>query len=436
MTNSEVPPRTDDAKRSQRDVEPTGATPTPRSAGPVFVVVFIAALFSTYLMLITPAVVSVALRVQDLAPDTRVTSLSIVLGAGAICAVIANPLFGRLSDRTTSRWGMRRPWLLIGLAGGLGGLAIMGTATSVPMLVLGWCVTQTAMNALTATLVALLPDQIPPSQRGLVGGLMGICYPLGVMLGGLIAAQLSSISPLWMMMVPALPAVAMVAVLCLVVRDRRLRPQNRPAFTLRQFLTTFWFNPRRNPDFGWAVLGVFLTALALMTLSTYLVYYLSDSLGIDEDQVARVAATVNVVIYASAAISSLVTGWIADRLGRHKFLLGASGLVMAAGLLVAMFSTSLTTFYPAALLFGLGAGLFFSGHYTVPSSVLPSEEDAAKDMGVVNIAGTLPSSIVPLYGPLLLGLGGGSNNYQALFASGILFGVLAVLSSTAIRGIR
>ena len=71
--------------------------------------------FGVMLALLTPVLVSMAFKVQHLSGTAGAAGdLGLVLGVGALFALVANPLAGRLSDRTTSRWGMRRPWILGG----------------------------------------------------------------------------------------------------------------------------------------------------------------------------------------------------------------------------------------------------------------------------------------------------------------------------------
>ena len=77
--------------------------------------------------------------------------------------MVANPFFGKMSDRTTSALGMRRPWMIIGLVGGSVGILIVALAPSVPVVLLGWCIAQLLFNALFAALVAVLqtgPDGV------------------------------------------------------------------------------------------------------------------------------------------------------------------------------------------------------------------------------------------------------------------------------------
>ena len=60
-------------------------------------------------------------------PTNKETALAWIAGAGAAASIIFNPLAGALSDRTTSRLGRRRPWVLYGsIAGALGIAAAAG----------------------------------------------------------------------------------------------------------------------------------------------------------------------------------------------------------------------------------------------------------------------------------------------------------------------
>src|SRR5688572_23483537 len=92
--------------------------PTAR-VGWAFIASYAAAYLATSLVFIAPLLVTLALKVNSLVgTDRAASSLSLVAATGSLVALVANPLFGRLSDRTTSRWGMRRPWILAGLGGG------------------------------------------------------------------------------------------------------------------------------------------------------------------------------------------------------------------------------------------------------------------------------------------------------------------------------
>src|SRR5262245_1542580 len=145
--------------------------PTAHRVGWGFIALYSLAYMGTWLALLSPVLVTLSLKVNALVGTAQgPASLGLVAGVGALLALVANPVFGKLSDRTTSRMGMRRPWMVLGLAGGAVGLFVVAIAPNIPVVLVGWCIAQLAFNALIAATVAVLPDQVPPHQRGLVSG--------------------------------------------------------------------------------------------------------------------------------------------------------------------------------------------------------------------------------------------------------------------------
>jgi MFS family permease len=110
-------------------------------------------------------------------------ALALVVGPGLLVALISNPLFGYLSDRTRLRWGRRKPYIIGGTLVNIVGLGIMATANSIPVLIGGLMLTQLANNAAAAPFHALLPDLVPEAQRGKASGYMGLGQMLGTILG-------------------------------------------------------------------------------------------------------------------------------------------------------------------------------------------------------------------------------------------------------------
>src|SRR5947209_15016293 len=127
---------------SPEQVSPEAPAPT-RRVGPVFIAAYAAAYFGTWMALLTPVVVALALRIAQIDAKGEAGDLSLVLGVGAIFALIANPLFGKLSARTRSRFGMRRPWVPAGVITGTIGLLIIALAPAIPLILVGWCIAQT-----------------------------------------------------------------------------------------------------------------------------------------------------------------------------------------------------------------------------------------------------------------------------------------------------
>ena len=141
-----------------------GEKPTePKS--PLFVAALGFAQFGLFVALLGPVIVSMALKVNTLIPDPtgRTSALGLVLGVGAVAAFLGNAIFGRLSDRTTSRFGRRRPWLVGGVLVMAAALLLISQAGSVPVLALGWFIAQLGANAL-APFIATWPTSCPRSS--------------------------------------------------------------------------------------------------------------------------------------------------------------------------------------------------------------------------------------------------------------------------------
>lgn len=399
-----------------------------------FVFVYALAYAGVWLALLTPMLVTIALRVRQLAPDNAAGQLAMVLGIGAFFALVGNPVFGRLSDRTTSRYGMRRPWLIGGMICGTACLVIVALAPSIPVLLLGWCLAQLAFNAVLAAIVAILPDQIPASQRGTVSGVLGICMPIGQVSGTFLVQALPT-SMLMMFLVPALVGSATVMLLVLLLPDRRQQPAQLTASTLREFLRSFWLNPAQHPDFAWAWLSRFLLVTGTAFLTTYQSYYLIDKLGYDVTAVPGLIFKSMLVQASMIVISSLLGGRISDATGRRKIFVLVAAAVYGSGLWTIAAASDYSEVLIGMALTGVGQGVYFAVELALVTQILPNRKlDAAKDLGMFNIANALPQSVAPALGPIILSLSHG--DYTWLF---IAAGAIAFMSSIAIlplKGVR
>ena len=126
-----------------------------------------------WLAIYAPIQVVLPEQVKSLHPADKAVLLSVVMAAGAIASLIANPVIGALSDRTTSRRGRRHPWTLAGALVGAAGLAVLAAAPDIPVMVLGWCIAQIGLGGMLATLTSALPDRVPARQRGTLGATSG-----------------------------------------------------------------------------------------------------------------------------------------------------------------------------------------------------------------------------------------------------------------------
>ena len=386
------------------------------------------------LLFLGPLLVSLALKVNHLvglADAPR--NLALVTGVGSLLAMVSNPVFGRLSDRTTSRLGMRRPWMLIGLAGGAVGTMTVALAPDIGVVLVGWCVTQVFLNAVLAAQTAVLPDQVPTSQRGVVSGVLGVCLP-AASVGATYLVQAFDQTDLTMFLAPCVVGGLCVLVFTSRLDDRRLDPAQRPRLSLRRLLGSFAVDPRAHPDFAWAFVSRFLLVMAYAFLVTYQAYYLIDRLGTLEPNVPHQLYLGTVAQSVALAVTSPLAGRMSDRWGRRKVFVAVAAGVYALALLTIATAGDADRYLVGMAIGGIGFGMYMAVDLALVVDVLPPTGSAAKDLGVLNIAGALPFALAPAVAPGILGLAGGS--YTALYlvaAACALVGALAVLPIRSVR---
>lgn len=399
-----------------------------------FIALHALAYTGTWLALLTPVLVSIALKVRQLAPESATTNLSLVLGLGAFFALVGNPLFGRLSDRTTSRFGMRRPWLIGGVICGALALLMIATATTVAMVLVGWCLAQLAFNAVLAAIIAVLPDQVPVEQRGTVAGVMGICLPLGQVCGTFLVQAVAG-STLLMFMVPASICVALVLCFALSLRDRHLPVHAVPAFGWKDVVAIYWVNPRRHPDFAWAWLSRLLLVLGTAFLNTYQPFYLIDELGHGAEEIPTLIFRGILVQTVAIVAVSLLGGRLSDALGRRKIFVVIGGVSYALGLWVIAAAPDYATFLLGMLFTGIGHGVYFAVDLALVTDVLPNRwRDAAKDLGIFNVANALPQAMAPAIGPMILAATGGDYTWLFVIAGSVV--LMASITILPVKSVR
>jgi MFS family permease len=401
-----------------------------KEVGPKFVGGLVFAQLVFFIALLGPAIIGIGLKVQAVVPLAEQTSaIGVIAGFGALFAVIGNVLFGRLSDRTTSRFGRRRPWIIGGTVVMTVAFVVMALGQTVPVITAGWCLAQLGANATLAPFVATISDQVPKFQRGSVSALLGIAQNVGI-LGGTYLAQLFQDQLVILFVVPSIFAIGAMVLFAVILPDQRLTV--KPAkMTAGEWVTTFWLNPLKHPDFALAWWSRFLITLATFMFTTFRLFYLRDELGLAESA-APAAVTIGVLIYTIALVASgWIAGKISDRTGRRKFLVAGSTLLFAVGIVMLAFVDSVAGFYVVEAVLGVAYGIYVGVDLALVVDVLPNPDDAGKDLGVFNMANALPQTVAPVIGATLLAINSPVNqNYDLLlYTAGVagLIGALVVL---------
>jgi MFS family permease len=409
-------------------------TPT-RTSGPFFLLLYGLANAVIGIGNITFYTLLLPERLTVIAPQAQNSAFIVISAIGALASILTNPLVGALSDRTTSTLGCRLPWLLVGGVLLLVALLSLALASSLPVLVVGSVLLQIAINVLLAALSAIIPDQVPLGQRATVSAIGGMAPLVGGLIGQVIVEQVVTDVHLAFLVLGQVSLV-IVLLFCLRLHEQRLPQEILPPLRLRAIPRAYWLNPRRYPDFARTWLARCLIFLASTTLVNYLFYFLRDAVHVTQTTHMPVAQAVQLcyTLYVLALLlSSLLSGFLSDRLQRCKpFVIGASITTAIGMLLLACFPIWQVVLLSIAVL-GVGFGMYLSSDLALASQLLPEAGQYGKDIGLINTAIFLPMLLAPLLAALTLGSG---QHYTLLFGLIALGAVLAAIVILPIRQVR
>lgn len=440
---SEIDPMPDPASTSQtypdqrtRAVPRTEPTPEPdpgTAQTAAFLPMLVLAYFGAALATLSAGFVSIPLRLSAIDPVHKSQVLSLTVAVGGIVIMLVSAPLGRISDVSTFRAGTRRPFILGGAVVSSLGMIVLAFAPNLTAILVGWAVAQAGFGATTMALNALLAEQIPTRIRARVAAAFGMSTGLAPALGSWMIGALPG-NPVYWFGVPAVVAFAANLGLFAVLRDIvRTEPVS---IGWRELLRSYWIDPVRNRDFAWAWLCRLLVTLALVSVATYLLYLLTDRLGLSESDATKAQGVMAAVLFVTSVITSVLFSWLSDRTGRRKPIVYSSALFTAIGLLVAMFAHNLTAFAIGIALIGMGQGAFVCVDVAMMTELLPADADAGTGLAVIALSYQLPQLLLPVVATPLLSLGHSGPNYTALFAGSVVAVVLGALAVLPIRNVR
>ena len=330
----------------------------------------------------------------------NVVAFGIISAIAGVCALVAFPVSGALSDRTVSRFGRRRPWILGGTALFAVSLVLLGVQSTMVGIGVFWSLALIGFCVLTAAITATISDQVPVNQRGYVSGWVSAPQAAGTILGILLVTLLA-LSTFVGYLVVAVLVVVLVLPFLLRTPDAVLPAANRAPFSASALLAGLWINPRRFPDFGWTLLSRILVNLGNALGTTLLLYFLMFGLNrgaAAEDDLLLLTAVYMVFFIASA----LAVGKLSDRLGRRKVFVYVAAYLQALAALILAFVPDFSIAIAAAGLLGLGYGSFMAVDQALATQVLPDAQSRGKDLGIMNIATAVPQAVAPLLGAFIV----------------------------------
>ncbi|MFF2273640.1 MFS transporter [Agromyces sp. NPDC058136] len=359
----------------------------------------------------------------------KIGNLAIVMTIGAFFSMIAQPIAGQISDRTRSRFGRRAPWIFIGsLAGGLA-LVGLAFANSLVGVVIAWTLVQITYNFAQGPLSAVMPDRVPVKRRGTFATLSGIGLMVGA-LGGQIVGSIFYGSIAAGYVTFAAFSLVMLTLFIVFNPDYSSKDLEPEPFKFGDFLRTFWVSPIKHPDFFWAFTGRLLLYTGYFAVTGYQLYLLTDYFGVERPQ--DVIPMLGLISLAGILIATIISGPLSDKLGRRKIFVFVSSAVTGLAFLLPWVWPDLTAWMIMTFIAGLGFGMFQAVDTALMSEVLPSAKSFAKDLGVVNIAATLPQTLAPgVAGAIVIAFG-----FEGLFPVAIVLSILGAFAVWPIKAVK
>ncbi|KQO07398.1 MFS transporter [Agreia sp. Leaf244] len=405
-----------------------------RRVGGGWIALFAAAWLGVWMAQLTPVQLLLPVQIEQRLGAAswvdNVVAFGVISGIAGVAAFITFPVTGLLSDRTTSRFGRRRPWiaggallfavslLLLGLQEGFVGMGVFWTLS-----IIGFCV-------LTAALTATISDRVPVGQRGFVSGWISAPQAIGTILGlvlvlTLFTGQFGGYAAM------AVLLVLLVAPFLIFGDDEVLTREAARSVPRGRLIDELWISPRLYPDFGWTLLGRILVNTGNALGTTLLLYFLMYGLNDENAEDDLIVLTLIYMVFV--VLSSLGAGALSDRLGRRRIFVFVSSTLQAVAALLLAFVPELSVAMIAAGLLGAGYGCFLSVDQALATQVLPDPATRGKDLGIMNIATAVPQAMAPLLGAAVVAWLGG---FQGLFILSALFAFGGALAVARIRSVR
>lgn len=322
------------------------------------------------------------IQVQHLAGRTAgVDWLAWLSFFGALAASLGGIFFGWLSDVTRNRRG----WIAAGLVLSSLLLMLIGTLDSLAELIVAIILWQLSLNMMLGPLSALAADVVPDRSKGVLGGLQAFAPGLAALVGALvtwpglanagssknmlvIACVMACILPLLLTRIPA------------GSDDAAHAPESAEADApVRARARRMW-------------LARLCVQVAEAALFAYMLFWLSGlDPRISDYEVARLFSAVLLV----SAPLALMSGRWSDRASRPIAPLRACASISALGLVLMAISTHGQGAMVAYGLFGVSSSVFLALHSAQTLRILPQPQWRGRDLGIFNLANTVPSLVMP-----------------------------------------
>lgn len=335
-------------------------------------------------------------------PETQKnTWLGLLTFFGLILAMIIQPLSGALSDRWGSKMGRRRPFVLLGTAGDLVFLLILGLIGGLPALFIGYIGLQTSSNVAHGPLQGWLPDEVPAEQLGIASGIKTSMDMAGIILSSLLMGFLISADnadPTLSILVIIGMLVIFGAITLIFTKEHHVEVAPRAKTDWKAlWKQVFNFKVEGDKAYWQLILSRFFYLVGIYGFQSFAQYFIRDKFS-DQDPIVFTQFVMGAFVVV-LIIFSLISGYHSDKGGRKRWQF-ASALIGAAGAVLLIFANTPAQLIIYGSIMGVGLGIFLSVNWALANQMAP-KGDFGKYVGLTNIATAGSAAVARLEGPMI-----------------------------------
>ena len=357
------------------------------------------------------------------------TALGLLTFAGLIIALLIQPISGALSDAWPSRFGRRRPLLVLGTLADLIFLYLIATAGSLGTLAVGYIGLQFTSNIAHGPGQGLMHDRVPAAQMGLAAGVKNFLDMSGLVISSLVMGRLIAVQDPDPVPGITVVAVLMLASLLVTVFGVREVGSRGTGLALRtQLRQSLRIDVRGHTAYWRLIASRFLFLFGVYGIQAFAQYYVRDKLHTDNP--VKLTGDLMAAIVLSLITFAILAGYLADRFGR-KPLHVAAAILVSVGSLLMMTASTATAVLVFGCILGAGIGLFITANWALANDLAPVGE-AGKFLGLTNLATAGAGAASRLTGPGIDTLNawhpGAFLGYAALFSGSALLTLVSLLA--------
>jgi MFS family permease len=349
----------------------------------------------------------------------------------AVISILIQPTVGSISDYTVSRWGRRKPYIVIGSV--LDVVFLAGIALSSSILMLGAFAALLAVstNIARGPFQGYVPDLVPEKQVGLASAMVGLMQILGNVTGFVLVtvAVLLGRIEVAIFAVAIVELVTMVAVVARVGEGQPPKPRNGKSWgtIAREVWGTDVLKER---SYVWLLTSRFFFLMGGAVLVNLIITYLKQTHGLSEDASNSTNLVMLVTIVVANVLAIIPSARLSDRIGR-KPVIYASCVIGFVGIALAALAPAVPLAIVGGALFGASAGTFLAVDWALMTDIIP-KASSGRYMGLSNVATASAGVLaVAIGGTLMDSVGGptgdGSGPRAALWMGVVLLGIGAAL---------